>query len=84
MPNYHQLKRIANARYHFHIAQDKFHRDHDGMELPDKNAAWEEASKAAGEKDVDGSSKPGHDWRMEITDRFANPIWETHVKAVKK
>lgn len=73
-------------RYHFHIVHDKFHRDHDGMELPDKNAAWEEATKATGEiiKDIDGSLIPGHDWRMEITDEFANPIWEIHVKAIKK
>lgn len=51
-----------------------------------QQAAWEEATRTAGEliRDVDGRLKPGHDWRMEITDEFSNPLWETHVRAEKK
>jgi hypothetical protein len=73
-------------RYHFHVYHDTNRTDFDGVELPDKNAAWEEATVAAGEmvKGLDGSLKPGHDWRMEVTDEFENPLWEIHVKAKKK
>lgn len=72
--------------YHFNVYHDRAHHDLQGEELPDKDAAWEEATRIAGEtiKDIDGKLQPGHDWRMEVTDEFANPIWEIHVKAEKK
>lgn len=73
-------------RYHFNVYHDKSRLDREGMELRDQDAAWEEATSAAGEiiKGLDGSLRPGHDWRMEVTDEFANPLWELHVKAKKK
>jgi hypothetical protein len=74
------------ALYHFNIHHDGTIHDLDGMELPDKDSAWKEATKVAGEaiSNIDGRLKPGHDWRMEVTDEFANPIWELHVKAEKR
>jgi hypothetical protein len=56
------------------------------MELPDQSAAWEKATMAAGEmiKNLDGALKPGHDWRMEVTDEFRNPLWELNLKARKR
>jgi hypothetical protein len=77
---------IWMPRYYFNIFHEHAHNDYEGEELPDKNAAWEEATRATGEiiKDLDGKLKPGHDWRMQVTDEFKNPIWEIHVKAEKK
>ncbi|WP_024576554.1 MULTISPECIES: hypothetical protein [unclassified Afipia] len=73
-------------RYFFNIFHDRTHIDPVGEELPDKHAAWAEATRAAGTiiRDIDGGLRPGHDWRMEVTDEFQNPLWEIHVKAEKK
>ena len=73
-------------RYFFNIHHDTTRHDRDGVELPDQEEAWKEATTKAGEiiKGLDGSLRPGHDWRMEVTDEFANPLWELHVKAKKK
>jgi hypothetical protein len=73
-------------RYFFNIFHDHTHIDSVGEELPDKHAAWAEATRAAGAiiRDIDGKLRPGHDWRMEVTDEFQNPLWELHVKAEKK
>ena len=73
-------------RYFFHVYHDTIHHDNEGAELADRNAAWEMATREAGEaiKDIDGKLRPGHDWRMEITDEFANPLWEIHINVEKK
>lgn len=73
-------------RYHFNIYHDRPYIDHEGEELPDKYAAWEEATKMAGEaiKDVDGRLLPDCVWRMEVTDEFQQPLWEIKVKAEQK
>lgn len=73
-------------RYFFNIYHDRVTRDDLGTELPDRHAAWEEATTAAGEiiRGIDGSLKPDRDWRLEVTDEFANPLWEIHVKALPK
>jgi hypothetical protein len=72
--------------YHFNVYHDVTMHDLSGMELADKDAAWKRATMLAGGmiKDIDGKLKPGHDWRMEVTDEFENPLWELHVKAEKK
>ena len=59
--------------------------DHDGEELPDKHAAWREATVTAGQimQDIDGKLQPGKAWRMEVTDEFANPLYVIHVYAEK-
>ena len=61
-------------RYYFNTYHDKANRDWAGAELPDKDAAWERATQIAGDtiKHLDGDLKPGHDWRMEVTDEFSN------------
>jgi hypothetical protein len=73
-------------RYYFNVYHDTARPDQEGMELPDQSAAWEEATMAAGEmiRSLDGSLKPGHDWRMEVTDEFQNPLWELNLKAKKR
>lgn len=72
--------------YYFNVYHDQHYLDDVGTELPDKHAAWAEATRMAGDsiKDIDGKLRPGHDWKLEITDEFRNPLWELHVKAQKK
>jgi hypothetical protein len=51
--------------------------------LPDKFAAWEEATVVAGQslQSLDGKLQPGREWRMEVTDEFANPLYVIHINA---
>jgi len=74
-------------RYYFNVihGQDR-QPDRNGEELPDKHAAWAEATKVAGEiiKDIDGKLQPGQPWRLEVTDEFSGPLWEIRVAAEDK
>jgi hypothetical protein len=72
-------------RYFFNIHHDRPTIDEEGDELPDKHAAWKEGTVIAGQilQDIDGKLKPGHDWRMEITDEFRNPLFVLHISAEK-
>jgi hypothetical protein len=71
------------ARYYFNIYHDTVYVARDGEELPDKHAAWKEATVMAGRilQDLDGSLRPGHDWRMEVTDEFRNPLFVLQITA---
>ena len=74
-------------RYYFNVHHELHaNKDWDGVELPDKNAAWEKATTEAGKmiQEIDGDLRPGHEWKMEVTDEFANPLWIIHVNAEKK
>jgi hypothetical protein len=59
-----------------------------GLELPDMDAAWEEATAAAGEmiKELDGALRPGTEWSIQIQDAKRKPlrtirvIFEDHRK----
>ena len=70
-------------RYFFHIHHNGAQIDSEGEELPDKLAAWKEATVTAGQliQSIDGKLEPGHDWRMEVTDEFANPLYVIRVSA---
>lgn len=70
-------------RYFFHVRHVTCQRDNDGEELPDKHAAWKEATVMAGKmlESIDGKLQPGHDWCMEVTDEFANPLYRLHISA---
>jgi hypothetical protein len=72
-------------RYFFNIHHDRSTIDEEGDELPDKHAAWKEGTVIAGQilQDIDGKLKPGHDWRLEITDEFRNPLFVLHISAEK-
>jgi hypothetical protein len=69
-------------RYFFHVHHQKLQLDHDGEELPDKHAAWQEAAATAARimPDIDGL-RPGEPWRLEVTDEFANPLFEISASA---
>jgi len=64
-------------RYFFHIQHRQRDPDETGMDLPDSDAAWKEATITAGKflQDLDGTLKPGQEWRMEVTDEAGNLIW---------
>jgi hypothetical protein len=68
-------------RYFFNVYHERSQIDHDGEELPDRLAAWKEATVSAGKilQDVNGGLQPGREWRMEVTDEFANPLYIIHV-----
>lgn len=70
-------------RYFFHVHHERHELDDIGEELPDKNAAWEEATKTAGQilQGLDGRLTPKRDWTMEVTDEFANVLFRLHISA---
>ena len=71
-------------RYFFNVYHDRAELDDEGEELPDLQAAWREATVTAGQiiQDLDGKLRPGgKDWRLEVTDEFANPLYVIHVSA---
>jgi hypothetical protein len=76
---------IAMPRYFFNTYHAGVHIDDDGEEFPDKHAAWQEATRTAGEaiKDIDGKLQPGQEWKLEVTDEFANVLYVLRVRAEK-
>jgi hypothetical protein len=72
-------------RYFFHVYHDDAQIDQEGEELPDKHAAWKEATVMAGHtlQGLDGKLQPDREWRMEVTDEFANPLYVLHIAAEK-
>jgi hypothetical protein len=70
-------------RYFFRIYHDRAELDREGEELPDKHAAWREATITAGQtlQGIDGKLKPGHGCRMEVTDEFQNTLYVLHISA---
>jgi uncharacterized protein DUF6894 len=71
----------AVPRYFFNVLSETTHIDRDGEELPDRHAAWKEATVMAGQilKDMDGNYQPGQTWQLEVTDEFANPLFRIQV-----
>jgi hypothetical protein len=63
-------------QYYFHIEDDRTHIDRVGVELPDLEAARDEAVSAVGQMLRDGNAKAlwtGKPWRMWVTQSpFAN------------
>jgi hypothetical protein len=72
---------VPVPRYFFNVLSDSEHIDPVGEELPDKHAAWKEATVMAGQilQAMDGDFKPGQTWQLEITDEFANPLFRIQV-----
>ena len=70
-------------RYFFNVYHETSEPDEVGEELPDQHAAWKEATITAGQllQSLDGKLQPGRDWRMEVTDEFANPLYVINVSA---
>jgi hypothetical protein len=72
-------------RYFFNVHHGRAELDDEGEELSDKHAAWHEATVKAGRtlQSLDGKLQPGLEWRMEVTDEFANPLYVLHINAEK-
>jgi hypothetical protein len=72
-------------RYFFHIYHHRDELDHEGEELADKHAAWEEATVTAGQilQGLDGRLKPDREWRMEVTDELQTTLFVLHISAEK-
>ena len=71
-------------RYFFNVYHERSELDEIGEEeLHDRTAAWKEATVTAGQclQSLNGKLKPGHDWRMEVTDEFAKPLYVITVSA---
>jgi hypothetical protein len=70
-------------RYFFNVHHERSSIDTEGEELPDKHAAWRQATIVAGEtiRDIEGRLQPGREWRLEVTDEFANPLYIIHLSA---
>jgi hypothetical protein len=73
------------ARYFFHTFHDRAEIDHVGEELPDKHAAWREATRTAGQilQGINGRLEPDREWRMEVMDEFQNALYVLHVNVEK-
>jgi hypothetical protein len=70
-------------RYFFNIYHECPQLDNVGEELPDKHAAWHEATIMAGQtlQSLDGKLRPDHEWRMEVMDEFQNRLYVLHINA---
>jgi hypothetical protein len=74
---------LQMARYFFNINGVRLSLDEEGEELPDDEAAWQEATIIAGElfKHIDGKFRPGEDWALEVTDDQRKPLYTIQISA---
>jgi hypothetical protein len=72
-------------RYFFHVYHEHTELDYEGEELPDKRAAWQEATVMAGQtlQSLDGKLKPDRKWRMEVMAEFQNPLFTSSISTPK-
>ena len=70
-------------RYFFNVYHGEPTMDVEGEELPDKHAAWNEATRTAGSIlcDLDGRFQPGQEWRLEVTNERGVPIYAIYIRA---
>jgi hypothetical protein len=74
----------AMPRYHFHTSRGEVpsRGGNEGIELPDKDAAWVEATAACGEiiRDLDGELKPGDSWSMVVKDDRGTEVFHLEFR----
>ena len=73
-------------RYFFLVTRgDESELNDEGIDLPDGDAAWIEATIACGEllRDLDGSLKPGDHWSMRVKDDSGADIYFLEFKTQK-
>ena len=69
-------------RYYFQISHGDGSRAlNEGIDLPDKDAAWIEATSACGEiiRDLNGTLKPGDIWRMVVKDEAGTEVFHLEL-----
>jgi hypothetical protein len=77
------LKREKMPKFHFIVADGRNTAGpNEGLELPDREAAWAEATTASGEllRDLDGRLRPGDQWSMRVQDAFGADIYLLEFK----
>ncbi|MGY8709277.1 hypothetical protein RAD16_26340 [Bradyrhizobium sp. 18BD] len=59
-------------------------RDDLGQELPDREAAWEVATRYAADslRDLDGELQPDDDWRLEVQTEDGACIFQISIRAI--
>jgi len=70
-------------RYYFNVHHEQLGTDKVGEELPDRHAAWKEATVMAGDilRDLDGRFKPGQEWKLEVVDERGSLIYVILIHA---
>ncbi|WP_439740564.1 DUF6894 family protein [Bradyrhizobium japonicum] len=78
------MRGLGHKTYFFHITHDRTEIDHEG-DLPDKHAAWKEATVTAGQilQGIDGKLVSGRGWRMDVTDESQSTLYVLHIRAEK-
>jgi hypothetical protein len=76
--------RTTMPLYHFVIGTDGLP-ENLSVELPDIHAAWQQATRAAGEivRDLDGSFQIGTSWSMQVQDAEHKPLRTIRVISEK-
>jgi hypothetical protein len=72
-------------RFFFNIHYQVERRDTEGLDLPDADAAWREATMAAGElfKEISGQFSLGDEWQLKVTDEQGKLLHIVRITAVK-
>jgi hypothetical protein len=72
-------------RYFFNVRGVRKSLDEVGEELPDDNAAWNEATIITGElfRDIDGKFQPGQEWTLEVSDAQRQLLYFISISAKK-
>lgn len=70
-------------RYFFNTfdSESRSHVDDVGEELPNREAAWEAATRYAADvlRDLDGALRHGHDWRLEVLKEDRSRVFQITV-----
>lgn len=69
-------------RYFFNVYGATRRRDYGGQDLPDKKAAWHEATTRCGRllEELDGDLHPGHELKFEVADEFSDPLYSINIR----
>ena len=77
--------KLVMPRFYFNVRNGDRLTDRDdlGQELPDQRAAWEFATRYAGEslRDLDGDLQPDDDWRLEVQTEDGARVFEILIRA---
>jgi hypothetical protein len=72
-------------RFYFNVCNGDRLSDRDdlGQELPDREAAWEIATRYAGDslRDLDGDLQPDDDWRLEVQSEDGSRVFQISIRA---
>jgi hypothetical protein len=72
-------------KFFFNILGERGGEDLEGLDLPDSDAAWQEAAAAAGElfRGISNEFPPDQQWVLEVTDAHRTPLYRIRVTGEK-